>query len=757
MTVRTDRSDATVTRTSAAGRITHVDVDGLGRAESVAFAGRAALSQSYDIDGRLIASGLGARVSSFGYDGSDRVASVTDPLGVTQKATYDAAGRTKTVSWPGLAVTFGYDAAGHVSSVTPSGRTATLLHLNAAGDLDAYTPPALSTGPTNPLRIAYDSAGRISRIINPDGATIDMHVVATSPDVTVTTSIADTLVFRHSATTLNPTSATYNRGASLAYTYDGKLPTGSTWSGPVQGSLSYAYDADFRLSQEKVNGASAIAFSYDADNLLTQAGALSLTRSASDGAVTTTTLAGATTVTAYSQQGEIDSTSMTVSGSRVYAARYTVDANGRITSRTETVNAAATTFTYAYDSLSRLTDVSQDGVASEHLDYDIAGNIVRRTTSTGIVTATVDEQDRLLTHGAFAFRYSANGEMIRKAAGADTTTLSYSAFGQLEAVRLGDGTRIDYVLDADSRRVAKRVNGALVRGWLYRDKLRIVAELDGASALVSRFVYGPQTTAPQYMIRNGTTYRFVLDERGSVLAVVDATTGAIAQRLTYDVLGRVSSNSNPDFQPFGFAGGLYDQHTGLTHFGARDYDASVGRWTRRDPSLFQGRDFNLYRYANGDPVNLTDPTGEFTKAEQTQAMELEDELNVAEEKGVQTEIRDVKERMCSLSARLVNVYGRMKSLGGNWENHHILQNAAMKGMANYSSYRGIALPLYGGNRLRGSPHHLSNNMQKSMLGQPADEVAKAALKAAGCKPEDVDTIMKAVDQWIEDGMTIPLP
>jgi len=31
------------------------------------------------------------------------------------------------------------------------------------------------------------------------------------------------------------------------------------------------------------------------------------------------------------------------------------------------------------------------------------------------------------------------------------------------------------------------------------------------------------------------------------------------------------------FQPFGFAGGLYDRDTNLVRFGARDYDPETGR------------------------------------------------------------------------------------------------------------------------------------------------------------------------------------
>ncbi len=61
--------------------------------------------------------------------------------------------------------------------------------------------------------------------------------------------------------------------------------------------------------------------------------------------------------------------------------------------------------------------------------------------------------------------------------------------------------------------------------------------------------------------------------------------------------------------PFGFAGGLYDSDTKLTHFGYREYDAYTGKWTAKDPILFKGGDSNLYGYVLNDPVNLVDPEG----------------------------------------------------------------------------------------------------------------------------------------------------
>jgi RHS repeat-associated protein len=55
--------------------------------------------------------------------------------------------------------------------------------------------------------------------------------------------------------------------------------------------------------------------------------------------------------------------------------------------------------------------------------------------------------------------------------------------------------------------------------------------------------------------------------------------------------------------------GLYDSATGLVRFGVRDYDPHVGRWTAKDPILFEGGQSNFYVFANNDPVNRVDPTG----------------------------------------------------------------------------------------------------------------------------------------------------
>jgi RHS repeat-associated protein len=96
---------------------------------------------------------------------------------------------------------------------------------------------------------------------------------------------------------------------------------------------------------------------------------------------------------------------------------------------------------------------------------------------------------------------------------------------------------------------------------------------------------------------------------GSPRQIVNIADNTVAQAINYDVWGKVINDSNPGFQPFGFAGGLYDSDTQLVRFGARDYDAQTGRWTAKDPIEFDGGDSNIYAYVGGNPVNAIDPSG----------------------------------------------------------------------------------------------------------------------------------------------------
>jgi RHS repeat-associated protein len=80
---------------------------------------------------------------------------------------------------------------------------------------------------------------------------------------------------------------------------------------------------------------------------------------------------------------------------------------------------------------------------------------------------------------------------------------------------------------------------------------------------------------------------FLPDRVGLEAMQPDETLQEIVYDYGQNALGTV-------YQPFGFAGGLYDADTGLVRFGARDYDAETGRWTGKDPIRFAGGQANLY-------------------------------------------------------------------------------------------------------------------------------------------------------------------
>jgi RHS repeat-associated protein len=294
-------------------------------------------------------------------------------------------------------------------------------------------------------------------------------------------------------------------------------------------------------------------------------------------------------------------------GTALYSVDFgTRDPLGRIVTKTERIQGETHVYAYTYDTLSRVTDVTKDSVTTSHYEYDANGN---RLVGPGLTASPVyDAQDRLLSYGNCSYTYKGDGALKTKTCPDGTTTYDYDTFGNLRSATIANGTSISYLVDGHNRRVGKKVNGALVETFLYGDDLRLVGWYDGAGSLRGQFIYDVYGQSPAYMIKDGQTYKLVRDQIGSVREVV-AADGSIAQRLDFDEFGNVLIDSAPGFQPFGFAGGLKDPHTGLTKFGARDYDSVIGRWIAQDPARFRGGLSNLYSYVGGEPVNKADPTG----------------------------------------------------------------------------------------------------------------------------------------------------
>lgn len=358
-----------------------------------------------------------------------------------------------------------------------------------------------------------------------------------------------------------------------------------------------------------MTGGQTINFGYDSDDLLTSAGAMTITRDPATGFVTGTTLGAISESRTYDAFGAEQTYVVTANGTTLYSVNYgTRDALGRIVNKTETIQGVTHTYGYTYDANGRLTDVTKDGVATSHYAYDANGN---RTMGPGLVASPVyDNQDRLLSYGNCTYAYKADGSLQSKTCAGATTTYDYDAFANLRGVTLPNGTAITYLIDGQNRRIGKKVNGTLMESFVYEDQLKRVGWYDGTGALKGQFIFARGRQAPDIMVRGGTAYRLTYDQVGSVREVL-APDGSVVERIDYDEFGNVLGDSAPGFQPFGFAGGLRDPDTGLTRFGARDYDSTAGRWTTADALRFGGGGANLYVYVNNDPINGTDTTGYF--------------------------------------------------------------------------------------------------------------------------------------------------
>ncbi|WP_052316623.1 RHS repeat domain-containing protein [Thioalkalivibrio nitratireducens] len=593
---------------SPEGRERTVDLDARGRVRSDATPGFEPVVYGYDARGRLAQWGqgmAGERTYGFSYNEAGEIATVTDPLGRVTTFEHDLAGRVTGQVFPdGREVRYIYDASGNLTALDPPGREAHLFEYTSMNREESYHPPDLS-GIETVTRYSYDLDQKLTEITRPDGRILRFGYDGAGRLDTVQVERGE-YRHRYHASTGQTVSIASPGGIDLALSWDGFLSTGEAWSGPVQGSVTLGYDDNFWATQQSVNGA-VVTFQYDSDGLLLRAGDQMLERDARNGLPVASTLGVVNTTWDYNGFGEIQSLLAMAGGEPVARFDYVRDALGRVVEQFLTIDGEEERTTYDYDSAGRLVAIVRNGFPVTY-GYDANGN---RTQVNGAPIAVYDEQDRMISYGGASYEYTANGELATRTEGIAVTHYSYDELGNLLGVELPDGLRINYLVDGRNRRVGKRVDGLLVQGFLYGDQLNPVAELDASGQVLSRFVYADKPHVPAYMIRAGRTYRILSDQLGSPRLVIDVATGGTVQRIDYDTWGNVLRDTNPGFQPFGFAGGIRDLDTGLVRFGARDYDPATGRWTAKDPIRFAGGDANLYGYVLGDPANLTDPTGQF--------------------------------------------------------------------------------------------------------------------------------------------------
>jgi RHS repeat-associated protein len=444
------------------------------------------------------------------------------------------------------------------------------------------------------------------------------------------------------------------------FEYDGMLTTSETTqflvvpglAGDPEIAIGYVHDSHFRLGTLSVGGVDT-EFLYDGSEMLTGAGGITIGRDNKTGLMTSTTLGSISSsisgpsggAPAYNGFGEVmEETYKFGTTPGLYNVSYTRDKLGRIITKDESIDGESQIFwVFGYDSVGRLTEVEWEkngDLYCRTYAYGDANSNDNRThltethdtvapngcgpedeATTTTISGTYDLQDRMTAYNGVYYSYNQSGQLSSKNNGTDMITYSYDGLGNLHTVKLPGGDLIEYLVDGLGRRVGRLTGETkedldFKRGWVYKDALNPVAELDQNGNVIKVFVYGTRSNVPDYMkYFNGTSwddYRIISDQVGSPRLVVNASTGAIALRIDYDEFGNetnVDPIGNRTFIPFGFAGGLYDEDTGLVRFGARDYDPEIGRWTTKDPILFAGGDANLYGYVMMEPINLKDSSG----------------------------------------------------------------------------------------------------------------------------------------------------
>ncbi|MBI2394643.1 MAG: hypothetical protein HYV09_34055, partial [Deltaproteobacteria bacterium] len=612
VTAHYDAATGTVALTSPEGRKTSLVLGKAGRLERFARAGEPDVTITYDSHGRATSVAQGTRAYSFTFDGSGNLTAVKDPLDRTTSFTFDAVGKllSRTL-FDKRVVSYGYDLGGRLTSVSPPDRMTHGYVYDAAGVFAEYKPPAVAGGITS-TTVVRDKERRPVQILRADGTAIGLTYNTTGeliklshPHGSITRSYDPATKFVRSIETTDQTTS---------FSYSGLLPTGETIVGISPATIVRAFDTRLRVASETIAGSSAVVFQYDRDGNLTRAGEIALTLDAPTGRPVSATTGDVVEAFEYDAFGVLSRHSISRLGNPLFSESFVRDALSRVTVRTEAVaSETARTTKFTYDPSGALKSVDRDGLVTT-FTYDANGNRIATVAASSTTTATYDGQDRLLTYGTRVYAYGKDGEVSKIVDGASgaTTSLEHDALGNVRKVVMPSGKTIEYVIDGEHRRVARKVDGGITDRFVYLDGLRIGAEVDTFGSVLTRYVYATRGNVPDYLVRGGKVYRCVVDSIGSVRLVVEIATGTVVQRTDYDPFGLIVSDTiAPGFKhvPFGFAGGIHDRDTGLVRFGAREYDPVVGRWTSRDPALFRGGDANFYRYAHGDPVNAIDVDG----------------------------------------------------------------------------------------------------------------------------------------------------
>jgi RHS repeat-associated protein len=305
---------------------------------------------------------------------------------------------------------------------------------------------------------------------------------------------------------------------------------------------------------------------------------------------------------------------------------------------------------YGYDGLNRLIREQWQGRDPNAFEYDLVGNMHRRTLGNkpgdGSDDVTVDYTYNNLDQLTFedysvgqdyTYQYDANGSLERKYHG--TTSDPFDAYvynlqGRLATFTHASGDAVTYTYDPDGIRVNKQVGTAAATTYLIDPMnptgyAQVFVGDDGTTKTM--YVLGSDvvaqaagTDAPMYLLYDGHgSVRNHADDEGDLIwhdipgFAFDGTDGPDDQdynAFQYDAWGK--SLQTPPGDGLQYTGEMYDADLEWYYNRARYYNPRNGRFNRIDEYPGNPEDpqsLHKYLYCSADPVGNVDPLGLFTQ------------------------------------------------------------------------------------------------------------------------------------------------
>ena len=199
------------------------------------------------------------------------------------------------------------------------------------------------------------------------------------------------------------------------------------------------------------------------------------------------------------------------------------------------------------------------------------------------------------------YTYDKNGNLT-KDLNKNITGIQYNILNLPSHISFADGSHIVYEYAADGRKVrtTHTINNN-VTSTVYCGNA--VYENGSLKMLLNESGY--------YSFQDNKFHFYIKDHQGNVRVVADET-GKVDEVNDYYPFGGLMSNACNNVQPYKYNGKELDRKGGLDwyDYGARHYDAAIGRWHVVDPMVEKYYGVSPYVYCFNDPVKFIDPSGE---------------------------------------------------------------------------------------------------------------------------------------------------